>query len=125
MPDRLTELQHQRALLQEHLAWIEGEIAAEAARRGWGPAGQSAGAPEARPTPAPVQWSVQGDGPVPVAETRIDDDSDAESILEQYREESQDTPQNVRKGCILYFALALVLLGAAMAALYFYTIGRR
>lgn len=122
MSDRLNELQHQRALLQEHLAWLEREIAAT--RGGGGaapstpPGEMSAGQPQ---SPAPLQWQAPGrvapaSLPAPTSATR-----DAAGIIERYRDESKSVKQDVRKGCFLYFALAFVLLGAALVALYFYT----
>jgi len=108
MSDRLNELQRQRALVQEHLAWLEREIAHES----------GAPAPVASPAPAapprPVSLAPRGRDPVAV-------EAEADAILQQYRDQSRNVKQDVRKGCFLYFVLAFFVLGVAVAALYFYT----
>lgn len=105
MPDRLPELLRQKVLLQEHLAWLDREIAAHSA------VGQpSAPVPSAtaplRPAPATL--------PAPAATA-----AEAERILEQCRAASADIPGNVKKGCFLYLALALALLALGLAAIWF------
>ncbi len=108
MSDRLTELQRQRALLQQHLAWIEREIATEAAQSG-APVHLSPPTPTAAPAPTSSVTAAQ---------------PDAEAILSQYRSEPASLHENVRKGCFLYFALAFLLVGLAVTALYLYTRSR-
>jgi hypothetical protein len=102
MSDRLAELQRQRALLQDHLAWLDREIAAESGR-GRPPA------QVARPAPF-VAPAMQ----VPVSPSP----ADSEAILSQYRQEPGTLKQDVRKGCFLYFALAFLAFGALVLALY-------
>ncbi|HVU18966.1 MAG TPA: hypothetical protein VHD32_18820 [Candidatus Didemnitutus sp.] len=111
MPDRLQELQQQRARLLEVLKWIEQEIIAESARSG---RGASALPSPTLPAvaPRPVRTASRPPGLT---------EADAELILEQYREESQNAPQSVRTGCFLYFGLALGLLVASVLAWYFLT----
>jgi hypothetical protein len=98
MSDRLTELQRQRALVQEHLAWLDREIAAAQGSR--------------RPTPAvmPVSPAMQ----VPVSPSP----ADSEAILSQYRREPGTIKSDTRKGCFLYFVLAFLAFGALVLALY-------
>jgi hypothetical protein len=128
MANRLSELARQRALLAEHLAWLDREIADETVKRlvprqsgsatasvptgvlpseATGPT--AAGAPEipARAVPAPVAFA-----------------SEPAEILDQYRVNPTSVKQDVRKGCLLYFAAAFLLLGLVVAILYF-TIGTR
>jgi hypothetical protein len=117
MSERLNELQHQRALLQEHLAWIEREIAAEMTRSGL----PAPSAPVAVPAPpAREQWPAPARPPAAASPAATE--QQAETILQQYRDESKNLRQDVRKGCFLYFALAMVLLGAGVVALYFATL---
>ena len=47
---------------------------------------------------------------------------EAGEILDQFRVEPSAVKKDVRKGCLLYFAAAFVLLGVVIAILY-YTIG--
>jgi hypothetical protein len=127
MSDRLNELQRQRALVQEHLAWMEREIAAEMARAGPAPA-SPAEAPFAGQLPpaTPLQWQppfARPANPVPSA-MPAPGEPDAETIMEKYRDEAKDVKQDVRKGCFLYFAIAFLLLGLAVTALYFHTLKR-
>jgi hypothetical protein len=124
MSERLNELKRQRALVQEHLDWIEREITAEAGRSGPQAPGESP------PTPAlpvaPASWSVPpAQTPRPASiEPRPGATRDAMGIIESYRDDSKDVRQDVKKGCFLYFALALGLLGLAVVFLYYMTFKR-
>lgn len=101
MSDRLDELRHQRALVQEQLAWIDREIARET------------NTPiAATPAPAPLASPV-----VPAAPAA--DEAEAERILEGYRAPQGSIHANVKKGCFLYFFAAFAVVGLAVLALYF------
>ncbi len=110
MSDRLTDLQRQRALLQEHLAWLDREIARESGSAADQPASPNADhgfhAPQAgfgaaaRPAVMPS----------------------AADILASY---SQEKPGNMAKdakrGCLLYFVFAMgALFLCAMGAYLLY-----
>ena len=138
MSDRLSELLRQRALLQEHLAWLDREIEA-AARSSSTPSSAAlprpvpTEVPAFPPTPALPTVSVAAippapsapaltarlAGTVPVSPAATVVVPGAEAILDQYRVEPRSVQQDVRKGCFLYFAAAFVLLGLGVAALYF------
>jgi hypothetical protein len=132
MADRLSELARQRALLSEHLAWLDREIADETVKRlvptqpsiPSTPAPVSnAATPAAQPvTPAPVAPPTSFSAANVVLPSPTTDDGS--EILDQYRVTSTSVKQDVRKGCLLYFAAAFVLLGLVVAILYF-TIGTR
>lgn len=98
MSDRLQELRRQRALLQQHVAWLDQEIARQS-----GPA--PAPSPVAAPAPAAV-------APTSTAQPLADD------ILGRYeREKPGNMALDARRGCILYFifgmgSLILFALGA-------------
>jgi len=134
MADRLAELLRQRALISEHVAWLDREI----------------GRLEGSPAPSTPLPGVKTDAPA----ARLDDGSrpftvpeapDAASaplppagepapteaaeaaaarLLDEYRPTSTGLKNDVRKGCALYFVAAFVLLALGVAALYF-TIGSR
>ena len=93
MADRLQELLHQKALLDEQAAWLKREIIAEQERIG--------------ATPLP-------DSPAPSSA----EDEDANAILEQYRSSPRSLQQEIRQGCFLYFFGALLLLGLIIAVIY-------
>jgi hypothetical protein len=126
MPDRLSELVRQRALVLEHLAWLEREIAAAQAP-------PSAPLPPSPPAPLPG-FPIP---PVPVAApaAALTAPPDAtpsghhlpgepDAILEQYRVSPTAVKEDVRKGCFLYFVGAFVVVVIVIAILYF-AIGSR
>jgi hypothetical protein len=114
MPDspRLAELRRQRALVQEHLAWLDREIAAAG---GTGASTTAQPAADNRPPVAPSTTGLTGAAPAAVAAV----DTAADAILEDYRTPASKLQQDVRLGCFMYFAAALVAVGAGVVVLYF------
>ena len=112
MSDRSDELRRQRDLLREHLAWIEREIAAESQRS------ETAPILEAPKEEAPVFERPLDVPPPPV------DDREAEEILSEYRAQGASLAKQTRRGCLLYFVLAMGLLIAALFAFYLVTRAR-
>lgn len=110
MPDRLDALLRQRALLREHLAWLEREIAAASAPTAGGTPGRSPPIPTLE---SASRTGIAATGPAP----------NADAILDRYRPSPGSLQSDVRKGCFLYFAAAFVFVGLGVAALYF-LIGR-
>ncbi len=93
---RLDELKRQRALLAQHLDWLDREIASES-----GP-------------PLPVQSLVDAE----VTESRRDDQPALE-IPDHLLSESNERIVNARRGCIVAFSSLLLAFALAVAALYF------
>ena len=93
MSDRLKDLQRQRALAQEQVAWLDREIAREST-------GTTPAKPAAQPVAQPASPS-------------------AEDIIAQYQRESRPVHSEVKRGCFIYFfaALGVVILG--VTALWF------
>jgi hypothetical protein len=126
MSDRLAELVRQRALVQEHLAWLNREIAAaaEVAKAAPAPSGAANGpAPEATGRPMSVPAHI----PPTAARTPVANAPDAvdpDEIIARYQVAPGAMKQDVRKGCLLYFAGAFLLLGLVVAVLYL-AIGRK
>lgn len=127
--DRLAELLRQRALIKEHLAWLDAEIAAAS-----GPAATSAAEPptvtvrpataDARPA-SPVaretaEVATPAVAPAFAAATPPGlTEASAEAILGEYQVKPDNLRQDVRKGCLLYFAASFVLLALGVLGLYF------
>ena len=111
MPDRLSELVRQRALILDHLAWLDREIASVTAKPVIPPLAPSP------PSPAPPPAAI---GAATVAVTATPPNVlPTEEILDQYRVAPAALKKDVRKGCLLYFVGAFVLLGVVVAILYF------
>jgi len=106
MPDRLEELQHQRALIQEHLTWLEHEIAAltvtRLTRSPFSPRDPVASLP-----PTSVSRAPQA----PVAGLPAD--------LPDFQVDSLNVQGDTRRGCLIYVALAIVVIGLGLTAIYF------
>jgi hypothetical protein len=92
-PTRLTELHHQRALVREQLAWLEGEIAKE---------------------------SVGLMPPLVVATPHADPLSQIKyaAEIEAYRPDPISAVAETRRGCFIAVVLAAVLIAAALSAIY-------
>jgi hypothetical protein len=104
MSDRLQKLLRQRALIQEHLAWLEREIS------------EAEGVP---PLPAPAGRPPQAVPPtMPPAVNTL---TEAEKILGQFQQNTHDVKTDTRRGCLLIFSLVMGLFAlAAIAGYYFY-----
>ncbi|WP_438482897.1 hypothetical protein [Oleiharenicola lentus] len=113
--NRLAELQRQRALAQQQLAWIESEIARETPRldesaRLEQPAIQLA--PVASPSVSAVSPSIE-------ESTANDATESAEKILSRYRQAPATSAQATKRGCFIYFYSALGALVVFCGILYF------
>jgi hypothetical protein len=99
--DRLEEIRRQRALLREHLAWLDREIAAI---EGNAPPAPFAGLPRPEPPPIPAA--------TPAVET------EAESILAEYRQPPVSIQKRAKLGCLIYFAAGMLIMVLSVAVLY-------
>ena len=121
MPDRLQELRRQRALVADHLAWLDEEIAATSGATAPAPSAPS----PAVPVPAVLQVKLPASLPAqpsaavensPVAAAVA---AQADAILEDYRVAPDALKTDVKKGCFLYFFAALAFVALAVVVLYF------
>ena len=96
MSERLRHLQRQQALLREHLAWIENEIARETANA------TEPVAPAATNAPVVANASLLS--------------TDADALIERYAAEERQNPADIRRGCLMVFFLALLLIAGAVTA---------
>jgi len=106
MPDRLAELQRQRALVAEHLAWLDREIATAS------PTAEASSVPTANPLdPAAILAAASAAKTAPEKTPETTSECDDEIAAKHLPPERQtaDIQQDVRRGCLLYFALAALL----------------
>jgi hypothetical protein len=106
MSDRPAELRRQRALIAEHLAWLDREIARATPAASPAPDSPAPTTPPLPSAPAPL--------PPPPELKNLE----ADAILDRYRTEERSLKDDVRKGCFLYCAAAVVLLALGVAAIY-------
>jgi hypothetical protein len=134
MSDRLQQLLRQRALLQEHLAWLDREIAEASG-------GAPTPAPAATPSPAPIAAPIAPKpatptyvasqaaqilaaaaaakpAPAPAAEVSPEIAAVADEIIQKYQSGPDAMKTDIRKGCFLYFFGALVLFALGVVGLY-------
>jgi len=117
-PDRLAELRRQRALVAQHLAWIDAELTAAGA-------GQTSLATNPEPAPAAASASAS---PIPAPASIISADDPglalanarADEIIEKYRATEALDPQATRRGCLVLFGALFALGGAALLAIYYF-----
>ncbi len=122
MPDRLQELIQQRRLIEEHLAWLDREIAAAAPRLARSTASHSsvhpattlAIPPGSRPAGLGAQDPMEGPSPL----------SEADTILAEYQQNPQNLERSVKRGCLLYFSGAMFILMLGVFLLYLYRVNR-
>lgn len=107
MSDRLTELQRQRALAQEQVAWFDREIAREAGERPKPHA--SAVSPVAT---ASLADASPRSGGIPSSVPSADD------LLKQYQGSGRSIQSEVKRGCFMYFFAAFGLLAVGIAVFY-------
>ena len=113
MSDRLAHLRRQRTLAQEQLDWINHEIAA--AEIGAGPKPNPvAHMPGDVVPPATAASAVVASG-VAAKDTTAEGDD----LIARYGVAPEALRNDVRKGCFIYFAAALLLLAVGVAILYF------
>lgn len=113
MSDRLQELLRQRQLIQEHLAWLDQQIARER--------GESA--PSATPLPSTVVHRPSA--PVPTAPAAAHAATPApDEIIAQYHRDPKDLTQDVRKGCFAAFFLGMAILLGTVGIAYFLYVRR-
>jgi hypothetical protein len=103
MSERLRHLQRQRALLGEHLTWIDSEIARETSTA------LNCPQPADKPASAPLI------APAPQAELVSDS---AETLIEKYADEERQNPNAIRRGCLIVFTLSLALIAAGVATVW-------
>jgi len=105
VPDRLTELRRQRALVRDHLDWLDQEIAAAETTA--------------------VQGIAPAAAPPPPRPALVAQDPVAAPATDAYSPDPAATQQEVKRGCLLWLIAGFVLLAAILAAIYFFAYGDR
>jgi len=104
MTDRLQELLRQRALLQEHLTWLNREIAA------------AEGIPS---LPTPVDKPTKCVAPTTLP--AVKSSAEAERILGEFKKDANAMKTDTRHGCLIMFAVAMGFFAlAVLVGYYFY-----
>jgi hypothetical protein len=103
-PDRLAELQRQRELVREHLAWLDREIAGAA------PVISGEKAPTQTPVKPTTPTPAHANGPMP-------------SSLSPFSAPAVPDPigsaADAKRGCLIFAAIAFFLGALALVAIYF------
>lgn len=113
MSDRLDEFRRQRALVQQHLEWLDAEIAAEANRD------RPAASPVSAPRAAPANNTRS-----PIESIALRESPELEALLAAQKSAPANSAADVKRGCFVAFALLFVLLGLAVYGFYLYSRSR-
>ena len=108
MADRLDELRKQRAVIQQHLTWLDHEIAAMTVTRLTLPPFAMRGntrPPVPGATNAPMKAAPAAGMPIPE--------------LSEFQVDPDNVQGDTKRGCLLYSALALVIFALVLAAIYY------
>lgn len=112
MSDRLNELRRQRALVQQHLEWLDAEIAAAANR-----------SRSIAPIPAATTHG-SGVAASPIESISLSDAppaADFEALVAAQKSAPAQSAAEVKRGCFIAFALVFVALGLAVYGWYLYS----
>lgn len=117
-PDRLASLLRQRALISQHLAWLDTEIAAHSAT----PADFPSPAIPSAPTPAALTPPAQPSSSLAIEPAVLDPvaqaNARADEIINRYRDTEALNPADTRRSCLLLLAAALLLSTALVIGIY-------
>jgi len=113
MSDRLEELRKQRALVQQHLTWLDHEIASVTVTRLTLPPFAMRGT-----TRPPIPSATTPATPKTGA-TRSPLSAAAVPELAEFQVDPDDVHGDTRRGCIIYSAIAFLVLVLIMGVIYF------
>lgn len=119
MPDRLASLTRQRQLIEEHLQWLDSEIANEIPEGAQIPTAPSVG----RPTPIHSAIVEPTPNAVAAIETEaVAEDVDAltDQLISQYAHVSTRREMDPRLGLVLFFGGMLGLIGIVVFLFYWF-----
>lgn len=110
--DRLNELRRQRALVQQHLEWLEAEIAAAEPKA-------HAAAPVRVPSASHAEGASSPIESISLRETPSSSELDA--LLAAQKSAPANSAAEVKRGCFVAFGLLFVVLGLAVYGFYLYS----
>jgi hypothetical protein len=114
MPDRLDELRRQRALVSEHLAWLDREIQASDSTA-VKPASHSA-APMISPVVTPMAVPAQSS----TTASRLRSPVVPAPDFPEYKADPIATESETRRGCLMAAGIGMLVIVAAVAAIYYF-----
>lgn len=114
--ERRQELIRQRRILEEHLAWLDREILAAGDELP-----SSFVIKTDRPSLTTASLASRPDATAFIPPLPLE----AEQIIAEYHQSPDNLKADVKRGCLLYFAAALALLGLAVGLIYFISARRR
>lgn len=123
-PERLSALKRQRALVAEHLAWLDRELASATAET---PTSTDSLFPTSppppqtvEPAPLPAQSEAAPDTSAPeeAAARLASANARANAILEEYSTTGRFDPESTRRGCILLASAVLILGFVSLLVIY-------
>lgn len=126
---RLEQLRRQRALLQEHLAWLDREIAGEMisgrptapSASGPAPSGYRAPLPPSAPSPAAAAGISAAPAAVPGTFASPGTGVDVDELFERLRADDQkENAPPSKTGCWIAFAVILLVVVGAVGAVFFF-----
>ena len=124
MSDRLADLRRQRALVIEQLTWLDREIQREASHP-TSPAAPDSAAPDLAALSLAIGAPVRSDQTAqPATLTAKSTTPTGAAPFADYDVNPVSVRQDVKKGCLIYFAAAFGLIGALLVLAYF-TLGKR
>jgi hypothetical protein len=124
MTDRIAELARQRQLVQQHLAWLDRQLA-DAAQQSVGQPIESSATRDNVPAATPIVPDLRANAattalpPSTSGAVPPRDAAEADEIMDQFRVTPAAVKSDVRKGCFIYFVAAFLLLGLGITAVYF------
>lgn len=112
MSDRLDELRRQRALLQQHLEWLDAEIAATEQSPETSLAGSG------RILPPDSHSHATSSIPGVRSPAKAPAETEIAAVLAAQKDAPKDSAQEAKRGCIVAFALTLLVLGLVIFGWY-------
>lgn len=119
MSDRLASLTHQRQLIEEHLQWLNTEIANEIPE-GTHIANVSSGNRSTLPTPSALEPDPKTIAAIENQEAVGDVDALTDQLISQYAHASTRREMDPRLGLILFFGGILGLMGLVVFLFYWF-----
>ena len=126
MSERIKKLKHQKQLLEEHLQWLDAEIASEAGQvQDPGKAQPETTEAVAAPVTIPISQSNEQSTVSAARQEQSESDLEelSEQLISQYSHETLHREMDPRLGLLIYFGGALVVI--ALVIFLFYWFGYR